>query len=154
MIEQFIPAIVRDFFAPAFSLLGATALFGGGLALAAASLLPIPWLAPLARKLGVVLLALYAAFAIGMFSGRREIRAEWQAANDMIEIVYAERDAENFNKTRALADQLEQTREIERKQREKDKDAVRRKIGPGNSRFTKPDIERLREFMGNAPARR
>jgi hypothetical protein len=95
------------------------ALLGGGTALALAAvapalLAPFPFLAPLAlvignyaRKAAALLLAGYVAFAIGFFMGRREVRAEWKLANDTAAIAYAERDAENFLKTRADADALE-----------------------------------------------
>lgn len=166
MFASIIPDIVRDFFAPAFSLIGATTLLGGGLALSAAAALPllVPllpilaplalWIAPIARKAATYLLVIYAIYALGLFLGRREVRAEWKAQNEMVAIAYAERDAENYLQTKALADALDEMREREQTRRKQAKDALRKNLGPGNSRFTRDDIVRLREFDRDTVPRR
>jgi len=154
VIWQFVPDIVRDALAPLFTLFGGTAVLGAAGAIALCALSPIPWLAKPARKAAIVLGLAYAIFAYGSISSANRVRAEWKAANDMIEFVYAERDADNFLKTRAIAEALDAQIENNRKLRKDAQHALRKKLGPGNSRFTRDDIERLREYDRNTAPRR
>jgi hypothetical protein len=145
---------LTNFLAPLITTFSVVTFSGAAAAAAVAALVPIPFVRRWATVAAVACLLVYFVGIYNYNLGADTVRAEWQAQNEMVAIAYAERDAENFLKTQALADALDEHIARDRATRKQAKDALRENLGPGNSRFTRDDIVRMREHERDTAPRR
>lgn len=141
-----------DFFAPLFTTFSVVSFSGATIASLIA--VYVPGLRRWAITVAAGFLLVYFVHIHGDNQGAARKQAEWDEANRTAAIAYAERDAENFNKTKALADGFEAQIAQERAERERIKRDLLRKIGTGNSRLTRDDLEWLRDYDRHAAPRR
>ena len=148
---------IYEWFAPLFTTF-AVVTFGGAAVSAAISILvPAPF-ATIKRWAMFAAIGFVGAYVIGIHNynlGSSDMKARWVEANRMAEIVAAEKDAENYNKTREEKERI--LAEIDRERKafstELEKLVQDRKKQPAHCRIDAATLERLRRLAGDAAAR-
>lgn len=144
-----------DFFAPLFSTFSIVSFSGATIATLIAVFVGVPFIRRWAIVAAGAFLLVYFVHNHGEYQGAARKAAEWAEANRMAEIVAAEHDAENYNKTREEKERI--LAEIDKERAEFRKEIDRlvqdRKQQPGHCRIPDDLLDRLRRLARNPAAR-